>query len=133
MTDTITLTSGSYSDTASVTYTTAADLGVSTVLLTTPHTTALGVTETVKTYSDINAGSAGAQAGAISVSATVKDSAGSVLAGVPVTFTVSGSGAAVTSTTATSYSSALGVATASVYGWLAGTYTVNRYCRNSFR
>jgi hypothetical protein len=106
------------------TVTSVADLGVSTVLLVTPHTTSLGVTEAVATYSDINAGASGASGTTIAATATVKDAAGNLLVGVPVTFTVSGTGAAVTSTTMTVYTGSAGTAAADVYGWVAGTYTV---------
>jgi hypothetical protein len=85
--------------------------------------TTTGVASTTVNAKDISAGD-GAQAGVNTFTATVKDAAGNLLAGVPVTFTVSGTTAAVLSTTATSYTSALGVASASVYGWVAGTYTV---------
>jgi hypothetical protein len=99
-------------------------LTVGTVLLTTPHTDSLGVTEAVPTYSDINAGVAGASGTTFSVVATVKDASAVAMAGVPVTFTISGTGAAVTSTTKTVYTGSTGTATAKVYGWVAGTYTV---------
>jgi trimeric autotransporter adhesin len=124
LTDTITFTQGSFSDTASVTYTTAANLGAATVLVVTPNTTALGVTEQVATATDIAAGAAGPTGSLASVTATVTNAAGLAVAGVPVTWTISGTGAAVRSTSATTYTNATGVATASVYGWIAGTYTV---------
>jgi len=112
----------SYSGSATVTVVDSLEVG--SVLLTTPHTTSTGVTEAAPTYSDIDAGADGAQATSYSVVATVKDAAGVVLAGVPVTFTVSGTGAAITSTTKTVYTGSTGTATAKVYGWVAGTYTV---------
>jgi hypothetical protein len=80
-------------------------------------------TTTSITYRDINAGATGTQAGAATITATVKDAAGNLLSGVPVTFSTTSAGAAVTSTTVTRYTSAAGVATASVYGWTAGTKT----------
>ena len=107
---------------AVVTVVDAIDVG--SVLLTTPNTTSTGVTEAAPPYNDINAGANGAEASTYSVVATVKDAAGVVLAGVPVTFTVSGTGAAITSTTKTVYTGTTGTATAKVYGWVAGTYTV---------
>ena len=119
-TDTVATT---YSGSATVTVVDTLEVG--SVLLTTPHTTSTGVTEAAPTYSDIVAGAAGAiGTSQISVTATVKDAASVVLAGVPVTFTVSGTGAAVTSTTQTVYTGSTGTATAKVYGWIAGTYTV---------
>jgi hypothetical protein len=102
-----------------VNYNTAA---VSTVKLTTPDTTA-GVANATVTIKPISAGD-GAEAGAFDITATVKDANGNLLIGVPVSWTISGTGAALTTTTANGWTSADGVATASVYGWLAGTYTV---------
>jgi len=108
--------------TATVNWTAATE--VSTVLLTTPNTTSTGADEYPVDAEDITAGAAGATSGAVSAVATVKDANGNVLQGVPVTFTISGTGAAVKSTTATVYTGAAGTATASVYAWIAGTYTV---------
>jgi hypothetical protein len=118
-TDTVAATSAT-----SRTVTVVDALTVGTVLLTTPHTDALGVTEAVATYTDINAGAAGASGTTAAVVATVKDASAVAMAGVPVTFTISGTTAAVTSTTQTVYTGATGTATAQVYGWVAGTYTV---------
>jgi len=98
-------------------------IGVSKVVLDTPNTTA-GVANTVIAYTGINAASGGAEDGAVSVTATVTDVNGSVLVGVPVTFSVAGTGVAVTSTTSTAYTSSTGVATAKVYGWKADSYTI---------
>jgi len=80
-------------------------------------------TATSITYRDISASSLGAQAGAATITATVKDTAGNLLAGVPVTFTTASAGAAVVSTSVTKYTGADGTTTASVYGWTAGTKT----------
>jgi len=100
----------------------------STVTLVTPTYASATSNDTVlktTTYTDIAAGATGAQAGGATVTATVKDAAGNLLAYMPVTFTVSGTtGAAVKSTTATVYTGAAGTAAATVYGWTAGTYTV---------
>jgi len=117
-TDTLSAT-GSGSATVSV----VSDLGVGSVLLTSPNTDATGVVETSKTYTDIDASASGASNTVASVVATVKDAAGNLLAGVPVTFSITGPNAAVLSTTKTLYTVA-GKATASVYAWTAGTYTV---------
>jgi hypothetical protein len=87
------------------------------------NATTTGVADATPTPKDISAGD-GAQAGVSTFTATVKDAAGNLLAGVPVTFTVSGTTAAVLSTTVTSYTTALGVASASVYAWVNGDYTV---------
>ena len=88
--------------------------------------TAAGVTAAVVTVRDIYADGvlAGAEGSAYAYSATVKDASGNFLAGVPVTWTVSGTGAAFPSTSKVTYTSALGVASTTIYGWVAGTYTV---------
>jgi hypothetical protein len=120
--DTITFASSvgtTTSKTVTVTYGNAA---VSTVAVTSSNTT-LGVANATVTPLAISAGD-GAEAGAVNVTATVKDANGNLLPGVAVTWTISGTGAAVTTTTATSYTTSAGVATASVFAWLAGTYTV---------
>jgi hypothetical protein len=98
---------------------------VSTVSLTGGNTTA-GVTAATVTVRDIfaNGVTAGAEGATYAFSATVRDAAGNALAGVPVTWTVSGAGAAIPSTSRVTFTSALGVASTSVYGWIAGTYTV---------
>jgi len=75
------------------------------------------------TYRDIAAGATGAQAGAASITITVKDASGNLLAGVPVTVTTASAGTAVLSTSATVYTGAAGTATASVYGWTEGKKT----------
>ena len=87
------------------------------------NATTTGVADATATIKDIAAGN-GTQTGASAFVATVKDASGNLLAGVPVTFTVSGTTAAVTSTTQTVYTSATGTASGSVYAWVAGDYTV---------
>jgi hypothetical protein len=57
-------------------------------------------------------------------SVVLTDASGNLLAGVPVVWTVSGTTAAINSTMVTTYSTSAGVATSSVYAWVAGTYTV---------
>jgi hypothetical protein len=125
--DTLTFTAASgVTDTASVTYTSLAGLGVSTVLATTTQTSATtGADLTTITPFAIAAGSDGVEAGRQTVTITVKDANAVGIAGVPVTVTVAGAGAAIYSTTQTVYTSATGVATASVYAWLAPTYGTN--------
>jgi len=95
---------------------------VATATMTGGNTTA-GVNSTTPATFDINAGD-GAQGTTTPFTVTVKDANGALLSGLPVTFSVSGTGAAVTSTTASQYTSSTGTATANVYGWIAGTYTV---------
>jgi hypothetical protein len=100
-----------------------ASLGVTKVVVDTPNTTA-GVANPTVVNTGINAGSSGASATTATVTATVTDASGSIVVGVPVTFTISGTTAAVTSTTVTSYTGSTGIATAKVYGWATGSYTV---------
>jgi len=93
-----------------------------TITVTGGNTTASVANATITT-NPIYAGD-GAENGAINFTATVKDANGALLSGVPVTFSVSGTGAAVLSTTKTVYTGTAGTAVGSVYAWLAGTYTV---------
>jgi hypothetical protein len=97
-------------------------LGISAVALETPtsdDTAASGIT-----YSDINASStAGAAATTQTITATVTDVNGTLLVGIPVTFSTASAGAAVLSTSVTVYTGADGTASASVYGWTAGVKT----------
>jgi len=90
-------------------------LGIATVTLATPttdDTAASGVT-----YSDINASStSGAQATTQTITATVTDVNGTLLVGIPVTFSTASAGAAVLSTKVTVYTGADGTSSASVYG-----------------
>jgi len=118
--DTLTVSGCSTSAALTVSY---AGTTAGSVLLTTPNTDSLGVDEYPVDAEDISAGD-GAQAGTVTVTATAKDAAGVVMAGVPVTFTISGTTAAVLSTKVTVYTSAAGTASSSVYAWVAGTYTV---------
>jgi hypothetical protein len=81
------------------------------------------------TYSNIAAGTAGPHGAPVSITATVKDVNGSVLAGVPVTFTLSGvSGAAIQKTASvdytTVYTDTTGAAVTKVIGWTTGKTTV---------
>jgi hypothetical protein len=66
----------------------------------------------------------GAEAGVQTITATVKDAGAIAIAGLPVTFSVTGTGCAILSTTATAYTGASGTATTSVYAWLNGTCVV---------
>jgi hypothetical protein len=119
--DTITFTntsSGTATGTVTVTY---GNPDVKTVTISGGNYSAGVLLQTTQTK-DISAGD-GAEAGAFSLTATVKDANGALLVGVPVTWGVTGTGVAITSTTATTWTDSTGVATASVYGWIAGTYT----------
>jgi len=88
------------------------------------NATTTGVADSTPTWKDIAAGASGATGSLHTAVATVKDASGNLLAGVPVTFTVEGTTAAVTSTTQTVYTGATGTASANVYAWIAGSYTV---------
>jgi hypothetical protein len=100
----------------------------SSVRLTTPNTT-LGVANDTVSARGITAGTsatglAGAEAGNFTITARVTNAAGAVLTGVPVTWSVAGDGAAILSTTRLVYTDLTGTATARIYGWKSGTYTV---------
>jgi hypothetical protein len=125
-TDVLTFTSGTKSATATINYGTAT---AGSVLVATPSTgavtstTVAGVDSYPRAYSEISAGD-GVEAGAVTVTALVKDANANVMAGMPVVWTVTGAGCAITSTTSTSYTAANGQATASLYGWIAGNCVV---------
>jgi len=110
------------SATATITYSTA---GVGSILMDSDNYTA-GVANATVSAQKINATSyTGAQAGAVStVDAYVYDTNKNPMAGVPVTFSVAGTGAAILSTKKVVYTDATGLAATSVYAWLNGTYTI---------
>jgi len=68
----------------------------------------------------INAAKAGASGTVGTATATVKDANGVGMAGMPVTFSISGTTAAVLSTKVTVYTGAAGTAATSVYAWATG-------------
>jgi len=116
--DTITFTSGS-ATTSIVSYGTNA---VATVTLTSD-----GEDDVIAgtTTTDIDASYAGAMGVATTPSAVVKNAAGALLAGVPVTFTVTGLvGAEVKSTSVTVYTDTTGTAATSISSYAAGKATV---------
>ena len=81
------------------------------------------------TTNNISAGASGPNGAPVDITATVKDANGNLLAGVPVTFTLSGvKGSAIQKTTATDfttvYTNTSGVAVTKVLGWEVGTTTV---------
>jgi trimeric autotransporter adhesin len=125
-TDTITFSAvsvaGGTAKTTNVTVSYNALNAISSVLINGGNTTD-SVTATTVIRKDILAGTAGASTSVNDVTATVKNAAGAALAGVAVTFTVTGTGAAVPSNEVTVYTNTSGVATSAVYGWIAGTYT----------
>jgi hypothetical protein len=128
LTDTISFSSGGVTVTTApvVTYTAAANFGASTVSLVTPSETTAGTINSPAVYSNVGLSALGdgVQAGVVTVTATVKDANAVVLAGVPVTFTISGTTAAVLSTKVTVVTGSTGTAASSVYAWASGTYTV---------
>ena len=120
---TLTVSSATTNATVTTDFTTDATLGVSTVLLTSNQTDADGATLSAITNWQINAGD-GAQGTLQTVTATVEDATGVALAGVPVVFTVAGSGVAVPSNKVTIYTDSTGTAAGKVYAWLSGKYVV---------
>jgi hypothetical protein len=121
-TDSLDFASSSATKTAAATTITWGTVTVATVTLDGGNTTA-GVANALPTVREITAGD-GVESNQYGITATLKDANGVLLGGVPVTFSISGSGAAITSTTINGVTTSAGVATAKVYGWIAGTYTV---------
>ena len=62
--------------------------------------------------------------GVATVTVTAKDALGVVMSGVPVTFSVAGTTAAILSTKVTQYTGVAGTASTSVYAWATGSYVV---------
>jgi hypothetical protein len=128
LSDTITFTSGkdalgaTSSVSATVTY--VAGLAVTAVTVTTSESTK-SVANLVAAPTDISAGKAGASAAPATIYAYVTtNNTTAAIAGVPVTFTVAGTGAAIPSTSILAYTDSTGKATSAIYGWIAGSYTV---------
>jgi len=119
LTDVVKFASGTPSGSVTITYGTYA---AKTITITGGNTTA-GVEAATDTINPIYAGD-GVENGQISFTATVKDANGALLAGVPVTFSVAGTGVAITSNTQTVYTGAAGTAKAYLYAWIAGKYTI---------
>jgi len=120
---TLTVTSATTNATVTTDFTTDATLGVSTVLLTSNQADDLGADLSVITNWQINAGD-GVQATLQTVTANVTDATGVALAGIPVVFTVAGSGVAVPSNKVTIYTGSDGTAAGKVYAWVSGKYVV---------
>jgi hypothetical protein len=121
--DTISYTVGGTSATGTATVTFSSTNAVDTVKVDSGDTTA-GVANLSTAFKDIAAGTSGASAGAQTVSATVANASAAGLAGVTVTWTVAGTGCAIPSNKVTSFTDTTGVATSSVYAWIAGKCTV---------
>jgi hypothetical protein len=113
--------------TAIITY--VASLGVTKVVAYGGNTSSTGVTATLPSFNDIKAGGGavtggeGVETGAVTISAKVTDASGSVLVGVPVTWSIAGTGVEIATNGLTSYTASTGIATTTVYGWIKGTYT----------
>jgi hypothetical protein len=128
-TDTITFNGGSSpaTATATITYGTAV---AGSVMVDTPSTdgftaTTAGLDTYPRAYSEIDAASkAGVSVGGVTVTALVKDAAGNVMSGMPVTWTVTGDACAITSTTATGYTNSEGQDSATLYSWKTGNCVV---------
>jgi trimeric autotransporter adhesin len=128
LSDTITFTAGAdalgNTKTVAATVTYVAGLVVTAVTVTTSES-AKSVANLVAAPTDISAGKAGASAAPATITANVTtNNTTAAIAGVPVTFTVAGTGAAIPSTKVLAYTDSLGVATSAIYGWIAGSYTV---------
>jgi len=126
LTDAIVLTPATGTGNATININYAAYNAVSTITLTTPDSataTATGVAGSVK--SDISS-TDGAAVGAVTVTAVLKDANGGTLpAGVPVVWTITGNtGSAITSTTVSGVTDTDGSVSASVYAWKNGNATV---------
>jgi hypothetical protein len=127
--DTLTFNGGSANatTTATITYGTAV---AGSVMVDTPSTdgftaTTAGLDTYPRAYSEISAAAkTGASAGGVTVTALVKDASGNVMAGMPVTWTVTGTGCAITSTTSTGYTNSEGQDSATLYAWIAGNCVV---------
>jgi trimeric autotransporter adhesin len=117
-TDTVTFTSTA-STTATLSY---GSTDVTTLTIAGPNTDDLQVLLAEKT--NISTAVAGASGTVATVTVTAKDAAGLVMAGIPVTFTVAGTTAAILSTKVTVYTGAAGTAATSVYAWANGAYVV---------
>jgi len=127
LTDTVTFTPAAGA-TSSVTINYATYLPAAKITLTTPdsaNATATGIAGGIKTDIYSEGSLAGAEGGAVDVKAVLTDANGATLpAGIPVTFSVAGTGVAILSTHVTLYTDASGAATTKVYGWTNGDRVV---------
>jgi len=127
LTDTVTFTCAACSsDTTGTATVTFSSVAVDTVTVT--GAASEDVAPAI-TYSNIGTGTSGPDGASVGITATVKDANGNLLAGVPVTFTLSGISEALIRKTAsvdytTVYTNTSGVATTYVIGWKTGTTTV---------
>ena len=125
LTDTLTFAPATGA-TSAVTVNYATYLPAATITMTTPdsaNATATGIAGTIT--SPIDAGASGASATTAAVKVVLKDANGATLpAGVPVTFSVAGTGVAIMSTDINGVTASDGSVSAHVYGWLNGTAVV---------
>jgi hypothetical protein len=124
--DVISFSDGTNTGTLTITYAADADYGVSTMVIDSNDTDSTGATLPASSITPVAISTGDGAEGATgdTVSVTLKNSAGTLLSGVPVVWSISGTGAALALPTGlTSFSSA-GVASATVYAWLTGTYTI---------
>jgi hypothetical protein len=121
-TDVITFSDGTNSATLTISYADA-DLGISTMVIDSNDTDATGVKLVSITPVAISTGD-GVEGGSSNVTVTIKNAAGTLLNGIPVVWSVAGDGVALKLPTGLTTYTTAGVATAGVYGWIAGTYTV---------
>jgi len=124
-TDTISFAAqGATTGTATFTYGTTT---VTTLDILGPNDSAANTADTNITLAKrtgINVSKDGASATVVAVTVTAKDANGVVMSGVPVTFTVAGTTAAIRSDRATVFTGADGTAATSVYAWATGSYVV---------
>ena len=120
--DTVTFTCSTCATTTTATASAIFSAQTASTITLTGGNVSAGVTSATAKVQAISAGD-GAEAGKIAITATVKDANGNLLSGVPVTFSVAGSGVAVPTASVVAYTSSTGVASSFVYAWLAGTYT----------
>jgi len=127
-TDVVTMTPTGVTTAGVYTINYATYLPASKITLTTPdsaNATATGIAGGIKTDIYSEGSLAGAEGGAVDVKAVLTDANGATLpAGIPVTFSVAGTGVAILSTHVTLYTDATGAATTKVYGWTNGDRVV---------
>jgi hypothetical protein len=118
LTDVVTFTGGA-SASATITYVSAL---TATTLTTSPSATTNNTAVVAATLGAVNTADATASDGAVAVTATAKDAAGVVIAGLPVTITLPAGVSLKSTTPAVAYTNASGEASWSVYTTKAGTY-----------
>ena len=127
LSDTVTFTPAAGA-TSTVTINYATYLPAATITMVTDDSaaaTASGIAGGIKSDIYSEGSLAGAEGGARNVKVTLKDANGATLpAGIPVTFSVAGTGVAILSTHVTLYTDASGAVTSKVYGWINGDRVV---------